>query len=1070
MVESPTNKSFSWKSLAFDIPAALAAAFLQFVFSMSYAAGIFADKRNSNCFGTGLMMTAIAMVVTQVLYSWRSEIPYMFICPDSFYPPLVRALSIKLSNDIDDDEVFANTFICALCIAIFVVGVFKFLAGHFGLLRLTDYIPYPVVCGLMAGIGFNVLYLSVQISTNCELQYAINYLPALCVGVVNILANSYGFNPAVSFTVIITASVVCFYSSLYGLNGLDIPLAQHNNWIFEAHTVVSQLWLFPVSEGAHILAGGVDFPAIWRNCCGDFVGIATLIVIKTSLTVPAYEKALKRRFDKSSELSKYGIATLLAAPLGAAGTCPGITILAVIVQMRGGERVPTYLCPLIFALWYLTRFSFVPYAPKFIFAGLLLSSGYTILVNWLLLPFYRIPKMEWSIVLLIVLFFQFFGMLNALAFGAVLSVLLFAFQFHEAGCIQFISDLSMFRSSVERSHQHNKFLDTHCLKVRVIQLQGFLSFANVGQLFDVISLSMLKPMERGQVAPASASSWSTARSSQLDSPPGYFQLSDSAMPPQQLEAVHSALLLRQAEGRSRSLSRSLEDDDDDDEEDGLDDENLYDDGDELDVQEITYHSYQRSESLRGLPVSLRPTPSQQAVGGRPTIRVRPTAVVVNCQHLLGLDASAIDVLEQVAGHCRQNGCSLIFAAVKKAHYRILKRTKLFDSTFPMTAGNGSRDRDRDRGVVPYHPAVGFTAGLNEALQMVEDNLLAQQGWGDGDGDGDGSLFLSPSPSAEGSYQDFYQCLQIIQNKLSVTIDVQDIMKLAAECIPFHFKQGQPIQVHLADLVRSKQLARAMADTAAAATITASPLSRADLGRHQGTGAGTGTGVGAGAPSYSKRSLGKNVRGLFFLYKGYVTCRDRASLAALHDDDDASSSPPKKSIPGLPFQRLSSLSRRRSLDSQIRRLELSRSNGSSNGTGNGVPHRDQTRGPSQHGPGWVFGRLREGVEHESKHLKSTGPSQDRAASDLQTHWAEKSDLLLEARHYFAESEDVAVFFLPMDAIDSAAKDSSTTGGGRASAVIALYELVAALLKEQLLRKMLHVSNLEAIMEFQPESGP
>ena len=43
-----------------------------------------------------------------------------------------------------------------------------------------------------------------------------------------------------------------------------------------------------------------------------------------------------------------------------------------------------------------------------------------------------------------------------------------------------------------RSHQHNTFLDTHCLKVRVIQLQGFLSFANVGQLFDVISLSMLK--------------------------------------------------------------------------------------------------------------------------------------------------------------------------------------------------------------------------------------------------------------------------------------------------------------------------------------------------------------------------------------------------------------------------------------------------------------------------------------------------------------------------------------------------------------------------------------------------
>lgn len=330
-------------------------------------------------------------------------------------------MSIKLSKDIDDDEVFANTFICALVMAIFVVGAFKFLAGHFGLLRLTDYIPYPVVCGLMAGIGFNVLYLSVQISTNCEVRYAVNYLPALCVGAANILANSNGCNPAVSFTVIIAVSVLCFYGSLYLFYGFDIPAAQQQNWIFdESHTVAAQLWLFPLSLGLGLSEGEgaarIDLGAIWRNCVGDFVGIAALIVIKTSLTVPAYEKALqlRKRVDKSAELAKYGLATLLSAPLGAAGTCPGITILSVVVQMRGGERVPTYLSPAIFALWYVTRFSFVPYAPKFIFAGLLLSSGYGILANWLVRPFFRIPKMEWSIVLLIVLFFQIFGMLNAL--------------------------------------------------------------------------------------------------------------------------------------------------------------------------------------------------------------------------------------------------------------------------------------------------------------------------------------------------------------------------------------------------------------------------------------------------------------------------------------------------------------------------------------------------------------------------------------------------------------------------------------------------------------------------------
>ena len=71
--------------------------------------------------------------------------------------------------------------------------------------------------------------------------------------------------------------------------------------------------------------------------------------------------------------------------------------------------------------------------------------------------------------------------------------------------------------------------------------------------------------------------------------------------------------------------------------------------------------------------------------------------------------------------------------------------------------------------------------------------------------------------------------------------------------------------------------------------------------------------------------------------------------------------------------------------------------------------------------------------ESKHLKSVSSSQSRTASDLQTHWAEKSDLLLEGRHYFAESEDVAVFFLPMDAIDSAAKDPFRSGRWEMTAI-------------------------------------
>ena len=378
------------------------------------------------------------------------------------------------------------------------------------------------------------------------------------------------------------------------------------------------------------------------------------------------------------------------------------------------------------------------------------------------------------------------------------------------------------------------------------------------------------------------------------------------------------------------------------------------------MQEIITHSYQRCESLKNLPIrrnfSKQSMHDDDVESSRPTTQVRPTAIIVNCNHLLGLDASAIDVLEQVAVHCKQNGCSLIFASVKKSHYRILKRTKLFDSPFPM----------KDNEKVYPHPTVGYTTGLNDALKLVEDKLLIDadlQSLVVDNNNARQSQFLSSH--SEDTLKDFRQCLLNIQNKLSVTIDIQDIMKLAADCIPFHFKRGEPIQVHLSDLVKKKLGRTTTVDKLA--TIPTTTLSYTDLTDSPSSSDGNSPPMQSryhSAHKYSKKSLGKNVRGLFFLYKGYVTCSEKSFLHPLDDSIMIASTSPdekvQKSLPGFNFKRpsfLVSLSRTVSLDAQIRRLELSRSN-SEDGKASG----DKRVGISQHGPGWVFGKLREGVEY------------------------------------------------------------------------------------------------------------
>ena len=180
-------------------------------------------------------MTGISMIITQILYSWRSDIPYMFVVPDSFYPPLVNVIMNKISKNIDDDSLYLHTFLLTLVVIIFTVGFAKYCTGKFGLLKLTDYIPYPVVCGLMSGIGINVIQLSIVLSTRNELKFAFNYLPALFVGFISILAHKLNWNPAVTFTIIITTGVTVFYSLLY-YNDTSIDDAETSNWIFGKST------------------------------------------------------------------------------------------------------------------------------------------------------------------------------------------------------------------------------------------------------------------------------------------------------------------------------------------------------------------------------------------------------------------------------------------------------------------------------------------------------------------------------------------------------------------------------------------------------------------------------------------------------------------------------------------------------------------------------------------------------------------------------------------------------------------------------------------------------------------
>jgi hypothetical protein len=132
--------------------------------------------------------------------------------------------------------------------------------GAFGLLKLTDYVPYPVICGLMASISVNLFDLSIFLSTQYKASHSINLFATLSVAVIHILGQNYKFNPALTFMVIITAGLVIFYGVILAF-GITMADAETHNWVFGSKTTVDHYWIYFMNE--NISTKNIDYQALY---------------------------------------------------------------------------------------------------------------------------------------------------------------------------------------------------------------------------------------------------------------------------------------------------------------------------------------------------------------------------------------------------------------------------------------------------------------------------------------------------------------------------------------------------------------------------------------------------------------------------------------------------------------------------------------------------------------------------------------------------------------------------------------------------------------------------------------
>lgn len=527
----------SFSPVIVDVSAGVVAFLVVGVTSVSFAFATFASSF-PELVGDGARMALVGIVVVGAVELAKSRAPYMIVSPDLFVCPMLCEMGRALDAN-------GATYAAAAIVATGCSGLALVAAGKSALLRLGDFVPFPIVCGLLGAVGVVLLRESYAIATMvvvsdglvgvCPMvdhRVAVLYAPAIVFGLAAIGLNArFGGSPTRSTLPLLVGATLMFYcaaaiAARWG--GADqaklIREARACGFLFDPSVLRSDAAKSssaspkPMSWESLLEWARFDAPVDWAAICsisvvGRILALCLLVVVKSSLMYPAWERALREHFSQPLELGRelvaIGAGNTIAALVGSFGAQPQLSTAVSLREM--GARPIKGLSALTVVVLCLVMCLVVDGAaplavvPKFAFAGLLIAQGWVLVQTFVVEPCCRSPRVlevaESSIVILIIFVFVCYGMLAGLSVGAQFSVLLFAAKSHGVGVFKYQGSAALQRSTTQRSPFACRQLDTEGHLVQILQLHGLLYWGNATQLLRSVRLLLFKGVDDAKSPP-----------------------------------------------------------------------------------------------------------------------------------------------------------------------------------------------------------------------------------------------------------------------------------------------------------------------------------------------------------------------------------------------------------------------------------------------------------------------------------------------------------------------------------------------------------------------------------------
>jgi SulP family sulfate permease len=404
---------------------------------------------------------------------------------------ILAAIAGLLVVHMGDDVVSPrglSTMLVIMSLSSVAVAVFFWMVGHYRLTRLLELMPYPVICGFMAGIGWLLLEAGIGVAIDRPLSELgdalqdpmnISRLMLFVAGAIFMLVMATRMQRAWALPLASLILVAAFYL-VAAFKGADME------------TLVAAGWLFNIPEGggALKLLEGISFShvdtAFVISVLPEIVTIAFLALLTQSMSLSALMAAGNQDLDTSAEIADMGVGNVLCAAIASPPGSTDVVASTIYEEFGASSRWMALTTAAVCVVMAVFGSHIIPWMPKLVVGATVFLFAYQLFYEWMYENVRGFQPIDFAIVLIILGTVIFIGFMAGILVGILLALLLFVLRYSMISAIQGHYSLANFRSSVERSPSDNELLDQFGGEALVYTLRGFLFFGTANAILDTI--------------------------------------------------------------------------------------------------------------------------------------------------------------------------------------------------------------------------------------------------------------------------------------------------------------------------------------------------------------------------------------------------------------------------------------------------------------------------------------------------------------------------------------------------------------------------------------------------------